>query len=287
MASIENVVASSGHIHTATSDELAHAFNGPKFEGTRVDDFDYKVTLPNSEGPLDLLLHLIRREQINIYDIPITKICENYLRYLELLKTFDPGLAGEFMVMATTLIYIKSLVLLPVEGEDEEADPRRPLVAQLLEYERFKLAAQKIDAMPWLGRELYGRPEGALKDVVPVESLLQVPIEGVDPYQLLLALKVSVDRTTKKPITITTDPVSIKDKVSVVAQRFGQAEVVEFSQLMVSTDRLQEIITSFLAVLELAKLRFIEIIQTEPFGVIQIKLKRPLNDLNLGMLDQY
>ncbi len=248
---------------------------------------DYRVSLPCFEGPLDLLLHLIRREQVNIYDIPITRICRSYLEHMEILQQLDFNLAGEFMVMASTLMYLKSVTLLPSEEADKEDDPRLPLVAQLIEYEKFKLAAHAIDSMPWLGRDIYARPAGALADIIPVESLINVPIESVDPFALLKGLKSATDRTRKPPIEFEVDRVSIKEKVTQIRELLMAAQIVEFAKLLPAELLTHEVIISFLAVLELTKLKFIEIIQTENFGPMQIRAQRPMEELNFGLLDQY
>jgi len=261
----------------------------PASAGSRNGD-DYRINLPCFEGPLDLLLHLIRKEQLNIYDIPIAKICKSYVEYLELMKQLDFNVAGEFMVMASTLTYMKSLTLLPRdENAEEEEDPRLPLVAQLLEYEKFKRAADIIDARQWLGRDIYERPPGAFQDVIPTEALLDAPIEPVDTYLLLKCLKIAVDRTTRPPMQIETDPVSIKHKATAVTTFLAETDIIEFMRLLPTPEErhVRDIIVSFLAILELAKLKFIEIIQTETFGPIQVRGVRPLHELNLSLLDQY
>lgn len=260
----------------------------PKKDGEIKDD--YRVLLPNFEGPLDLLLHLIRKDQLNIYDIPIAQICKTYMEHLDVMKSIDVNIAGEFMVMAATLTLLKSLVLLPKEeGEGQEDDPRMPLVQQLLEYEKFKKAADKIEAIPWVGRDIYVRPPGAIESMMPVESLLDAPIDPVDPFQLLVCLKIATNRTTRPALQITTDPVSIRDKVIQVGQFLGQQEIISFNELIPPKEerRILDVVVAFLAVLELARLKFIEILQHETFGPIQIRGVKDLNNLNVGMLDQY
>lgn len=256
-----------------------------KGEGIRRDD--YRISLPNFEGPLDLLLHLIRKDQLNIYDIPIARICKSYLEHLDLMAQIDVNIAGEFMVMASTLMLIKSYVLLPKEGGDDEEDPRLPLVAQLLEYEKFKKAADQIDARPWLFRDAFARPMGSAADLMPVESLMDAPLEPVDQFQLLLCLKISLDRTQRKPLQISTDPTSIKEKVTALTEMLETNEIIDFKSLLPEIPRAVDVVVSFLAVLELARLKFIEIIQTETFGPIQIRNVRPMRELNVGLLDQY
>lgn len=250
---------------------------------------DYRIHLPNFEGPLDLLLHLIRKDQLNIYDIPVSVVCRNYLDYLEHMQNIDVNLSGEFLVMAATLTHLKSLMVLPQESAelDPEADPRRPLVAQLLELERFKQAATAIDATPWLGREIFARPPTAVSDI-PVESLLDAPIEPVDTFQMLVCLKIALDRTRKPAMQITTDPISLRSKVEQMTAMMLDREIMNFTELLpIENCTVKDIIVSFMAVLELGKLKFIEIIQTETYGPIQMRAVRPLRELNASMLDQY
>jgi len=250
------------------------------------DDTDYRVRLPVFEGPLDLLLHLIRRDQVNVYDIPVAQICHSYLEYLNLMATPDVDLAGEFFVMAATLLYLKSQVLLPKEEQTPEDDPRLPLVAQLLEYEKFKKASIQIDEMEWLERELYVRPPGSNADL-PVESLLDAPLESVDTFQMLLCLKVALDRTERPPMQIQVDSTSIRDKVAQVGELLESIEVVDFRTLLPENPKPPDIIVSFLAILELARLKYLEILQLETFGPIQLRKVHSVKDLNMGLLQQY
>jgi segregation and condensation protein A len=248
---------------------------------------DYKVTLPVFEGPLDLLLHLIRKDQLNIYDIPIAKICKRYLEHLELMCQPDVNVAGEFFVMAATLTYLKSQVLLPVEQQEmTDEDPRLPLVQQLLEYERFKLAAQKFDEMHWLHRDVFPRPANAANDI-PVESLLDAPIEPVDAYKLLVNFKVALNRTTRPPIQISADTISIRAKVHSIGQFLTEKSVIDFQMLIPPAYKTMDVIVSFLAILELAKLKYVEIIQTETYGPIQIRGVKTLDQLDYALLDQF
>jgi segregation and condensation protein A len=249
---------------------------------------DYRVRLPNFEGPLDLLLHLIRKDQMNIYDIQVSVVCRNYLEYLEHMQSIDVNLSGEFLVMAATLTHLKSLMVLPQESEDinPEDDPRRPLVAQLLELERFKKAATQIEETPWLGRDLFARSPMAVSDI-PVESLLDAPIEAVDTFQMLLCLKIAVDRTRRPAMQIATDPISLRDKVEQMTTCLTDRDLMDFKELIPELATVKDVIISFMAVLELAKLKYIEIIQTEIFGSIQIRAVKPLRELNASMLDQY
>lgn len=252
------------------------------------EESDYRVRIPNFEGPLDLLLHLIRREQIDINDIPVARICKSYLEHLELMREFDVNIAGEFMVMAATLTLLKSQMLLPVEGEAEaEEDPRAPLVAQLLEYERFKVAADRLNAMPWLFRDLYPRPVAEAKEIVPPADPESAPVEPIDTYQLLLALKAATDRTTRTPFQVTQEADSLSDRVAVMSTLLSQRELISLAELVPDRRKRRELIVTFLAMLELARLKFVQILQTDTFGPIEIRAIRSLNDLDMGLLDQF
>ena len=279
-----------GTVQSSAVGALDRAFHGTQHSAppprSRHAD-DYHVEVPVFEGPLDLLLHLIRKDQINIYDIPIALICETYLQHVRAMQELDINTAGEFMVMASTLIYLKSVVLLPQEVSPEEEDPRLPLVQQLLEYERLKIAAGKLEARPWLFRDLYPRPAGIAVDFLPPESALDAPVDRVDPMQVLICLHQSLQRTTRPALEITSDKTSIREKVVSVAQQLEIQNVVQYSELVGPAPSVQEIIVCFLALLELARLKFIEIVQHENFGPIQVRGVRSLAELDAGLLEQY
>ena len=185
---------------------------GERSDSRRSTD-NYRVNLPNFEGPLDLLLHLIRKEQIDIHNIPIARICESYLQHLDIMQNIDVSVASEFLVMASTLMLIKSMMILPRDEELEADDPRAPLVAQLIEYERFKKAAEALDKRSWLYREQYARPITGSQDIMPAEALLDGPVAPIDSFEMLMALKIATDRTTRTPIEIFSDITSIREKV--------------------------------------------------------------------------
>lgn len=248
---------------------------------------DYRVVTPVFEGPLDLLLHLIRREQLNVYDIPIAKICQSYLEHLQAMCAPDVNIAGEFFVMAATLLHLKSQVLLPAEDRsDDEEDPRLPLVTQLLEYERFKKAAEQLDARNWLGRDMFVQPIDTT-EILPVESLLTAPLEPVDTFQLLLSLKIALDRTYRPPINIAVDTTSLKDKILALGVFLEADPVLDFRTLMPPNPRRTDLILCFMAILELSKLRYIEILQTETFGPIQIRRIQSIKGLDMNLLEQF
>lgn len=255
------------------------------------DPDEYRIRIPNFEGPLDLLLHLIRKEQLNIYDIPVHTICKSYLEHLSVMQEFDVNIASEFMVMAATLMHLKSVMLLPQEKPDDETeDPRLPLVAQLLEYERIKKAAENLNERQWLYRDLFPRPETSLSDLIPKEALADGPIEPVECFQLLVCLKMALDRTTRPTYQVTTpEHISIRDTVTELVSQMHSTEVIGFHTLFPNSEQVKwarEIIRRFLAILELAKLKYIEIIQKETYGPIQIRPVKPMDDLNLSLLEQ-
>ncbi len=278
------VVGTQAALNDAFSDMRAH---GEGAAEARAFDGGYRINIPTFEGPLDLLLHLIRRDQMNIYDIPIADICSKYLEYLEILHQPDVNVAGEFMVMAATLMYLKSVMLLPQEKSDDTEDPRMPLVAQLLEYERYQKAAALMDSRGWLGRDVFARPEAATKDLFPVESLLGAPLEPVESFGLLVALKVALDRGNRPPMKIEVDTTSLKDIVGTMTHDLEKQEIIELKRFWPENPKRTEIIIAFIAMLELARLRFIEIIQPEILGPIQIRRVRSFDDLNVSLLQQF
>lgn len=247
---------------------------------------NYRISTPVFEGPLDLLLHLIRKEQLNLYDIPVAKVCEAYLTYLNEMILPDVNIAGEFFVMAATLIHLKSQVLLPQETPEELEDPRLPLVAQLEDLERFRKAAQILDARAWIDRDIYLRPFASPQDI-PVESLLEAPLDTIETFQLLIQFKNAIDRTERPPLQIETDPISIREKVQFIGNYFQDQEILDFANLISESPKRVEVVVSFLAILELARLKFVEIIQTQIFGPIQLKKIQEIEGLNMALLEQF
>ena len=269
---------------------MDRALNFDSYKGNQeVTDYTgYRIHLDNFDGPLDLLLQLIRGEQIDIHNIPVAHVCESYLSALNQLSAPDVNLAGEFFVMAATLLQLKSALLLPREETDTpEEDPRLPLVAQLLEYERFKKAAIQLEGRPWLGRDLFARPEGAARDILPPEAELNGPVEPVGAYELILCLKVALDRSERKPIQITLDTLNLRERVAAMIPMINSGGVVSFESLLPSTRNRRDIILTFLAVLELARLKFVEITQHDILGPIYLRSVRSFEDLNMATLEQF
>ena len=231
-----------------------------------------KVRLETFEGPLDLLLYLIKKNEIDIYDIPISVITQQYLEYLEMMKNLNLDVAGEFLLMAATLLHIKSKMLLPAteeeEGEKEEEDPRAELVRRLLEYQRFKEAAQQLVKGPLLDREVFvrsffgeslaGKEEEEVSGEVTLFDLLEVMKKVLEGLPAEDFQEISVEQ------------LNIKDKILQIMERLWESESLAFTELYTASTSRREIIVTFLALLELLRLRMIRVYQGETFGTIRV-----------------
>jgi segregation and condensation protein A len=232
-----------------------------------------KVRLETFEGPLDLLLYLIKKNEIDISDIPIATITQQYLEYLEMMKNLNLDVAGDFLLMAATLLHIKSKMLLPPneedqeEGQKEEEDPRAELVRRLLEYQRFKDAALKLTQGPMLDREVFvrnffGEDLGAGPEEAGGEASL---------FELLEAMKKVLQGLSAEEFEeISVEHLNIKDKILEIMERLWDRESVAFTELFTSFTPRREVVVIFLALLELLRLRMIKIFQAESFGTIRI-----------------
>ena len=234
------------------------------------------VKLEVFEGPLDLLLHLIKKNEIDIYDIPITVITQQYLQYLEMMKSLNLDVAGEFLLMAATLLHIKSKMLLPPSEEEEaeeseeeiEEDPRAELVRRLLEYQRFKEAALDLSQGPLLDRDVFVRKffeenllEGA-EEFLAGEATL---------FDLLEAMKKVLQGIPPEEFQeISLDQMNIREKIIQIMDRVWETESLTFAELFTAATPRQEILLTFLALLELLRLRMIKIYQSGAFGPIRI-----------------
>ncbi len=228
-----------------------------------------EVFLEAFEGPLDLLLYLIRRQNLDILEIPITEITRQYIEYVELMKAFRLELAAEYLLMAATLAEIKSRLLLPRSKdaiEEEGNDPRAELIRRLQEYEQFKEAALNLDELPRLERDIHViRAE--LPDMKQVK-----PLPEVDLKELLLALKEVMQRvelTSKHQITM--EPLSIRQRMTEVLDKIRQIEFAEFSSLFSAKEGKLGVVVTFIAILELLKQALIDIVQTEIYGTLHVK----------------
>jgi len=240
---------------------------GAREEGVASPASLIRVQLPAFEGPLDLLLHLIQREEIEISDIPIARITREYLETLELMRELDLEVAGEFLVMAATLMRIKARMLLPPAiADEEEEDPREGLMRQLLEYRRFKEAARDLEQLESDRRLLFDR--GA-------PSQLEDPQDGelqpVSLYRLLDALKNVLHRQAPPIIhTITAEPISLEEAIAVIRDSLGRRKRALFEEVLSHFLTRLEKITAFLGLLELLKQERITVAQEQLFGPIWI-----------------
>lgn len=226
--------------------------------------------LPRFEGPLDLLLHLIKRDELDIHDIPISTITKQYLDYIELMRMLDLDVAGEFLVMAATLMRIKAKMLLPLpatneEGE-EEGDPREELVQRLIEYRLYKEAAETMQTREG-ERRLW-----ATRGMVPTEDDAgPLPLAPANLFDLIGALQRVMSRKRAPVVyTVQTEGFSIEDKMSWIAQNCAEIGELRFSSIMASAVARMEIIVSFMALLELIKLGRVTCIQDANFDDILI-----------------
>jgi segregation and condensation protein A len=229
------------------------------------------VQLENFEGPLDLLLHLIKKNEVSISDIPIATITEQFLATLELMQTLNLDVAGEFLVMAATLIHIKSRMLLPLsegEAEDEEegGDPRDELVRRLLEYQRFKEAASELEQRDVLTRDVFAR--GA----APSETPQPAPFRELSVFELLTALRRVLERLPKDEFhEVTLEKITVREKMTLLLDRLDAHGQVWFESLFSDARSRMEVVVTFLAMLELVKMRAIRILQESPQGPIAIE----------------
>lgn len=242
-----------------------------QFDGVEQTELSYQVRIDNFEGPLDLLLHLIKKSEINIYDIPIALIAKQYLEYLEAMKDLNLNVAGEFLVMAATLLQIKSKMLLPVDemtdDEEDGPDPREELVRRLLEYKQFKDAARQLDTQERMWRELYSREQSPPVEVESEETLL----ENISLFDLVDALKGILERNPGTHLLeIIPDNLTVRDRMNAILEALEGQESVTFSSLFESSSHRMVVIVTFLALLELIRLRTARVFQGENFGPILV-----------------
>ncbi len=231
----------------------------------------YQIKLEIFEGPLDLLLYLIKKEEIDIYDIPIAHITEEYLKYVQLMQELDIDFASEFLVMAATLIHIKSKMLLPVsttelnELENVE-DPRNELVNLLLEHKKFKSAAEML----WSRAEV----EQGVFTRAPLESDKENPEVAATVFDLVAAFKSLLDKRKEQlQVEIANDKITLTQKINEIKNLFKTENKISVSKLFLKASSKAEMVIIFLAVLELTKESIIGLLQTETFGeIIAIKI---------------
>lgn len=256
---------------------------------------DFKVTLDVFEGPLDLLLYLIRREELDIYDIPIERITAEYMKFLDEARALDLDIAGEFVVMAATLMVIKSRMLLPVDrrqtGDDnseEWVDPRLDLVRQLIEYKKFKDAALRLETMAELRANSFGYRGGRPKFEKTAKDALAA-VAHLDLYDLLAAFQEALERANEMPHEeLKGIRFSVPEKMDYVLSRAKADGQVVFTQLFAPDAPKGEIIVTFLALLELLRQHRLIIYQNAAFHEITILPSREVDDsAPLATPDEY
>jgi len=234
----------------------------------------YSVRLENFEGPLDLLIHLIKKNEVNIYDIPIALITQQYLEYLDLMHELDLEVASEFVVMAATLIHIKSRMLLPrpdPEQEDPEEDPREALIRRLLEHQRYRAAAELLHERETLREAQWVRPDGRIVEIAGDEY---EPELEVDLFSLIAAFRAVVERAKLRPaVPIPAERISVEERMAQLLMRLSETEACGFEDLFEDAWSKPHLIVTFLALLELIRLKRIRVFQVGSFGPIRVYKK--------------
>ena len=242
----------------------------------------YKVKLDSFEGPLDLLLYLIRKNEVSIYDIPISLITEQYLSYLGLMQELNLDVAGEFLVMAATLIHVKSRTLLPrpdptQDDAGPEEDPREALVRRLLEHQKYKAAAELLHERETVRSAQFMRPDASVADAAGDEY---EPELEVDLFTLIAAFKGVLERANRRPqMVLPPEQLSIEDRIDQLLGRLSETDACGFEELFADGDGSRPfMIVTFLALLEMIRLKLIRVFQGGSFGAIRVyKRARPMD----------
>jgi segregation and condensation protein A len=245
---------------------------------------DYPVRLEMFEGPLDLLLHLIKKNEVNIYDIPVALVTQQYLDYLELMQELNLDVVGEFLVMAATLIHIKSRMLLPRPDpaqEDPDEDPREALMRQLLEHQRFKAAAELLHEREIQRSAQWGRPDGRVAEVV---GTAPEPEVEEDLFSLMAAFRQVLDRARQRPrVILPPEQISIETRIEQLTARLSETEACGFDDLFADVQTRAGMIVTFLALLEMIRLKLVRVFQQGNFGPIRVyKRARPAGAPTFG-----
>ncbi len=269
-----------------------------------MDQTGYQVNLDVFEGPLDLLLHLVKKHELSILDIPISFVTEKYLEYLDTMASMDIDVAGEYLLMAATLCHIKSRELLPThdgldddeaageDGEDANIDPRADLIKRLLEYQKYKEAAHKLGDQPVVGRNVWSRgsaTEDAVAEDVDPDAI--APLAAFPVHKLIEAFdRVMRQAKLKVSHNVVIDRLTLSQKISELTDRLEKEVRFPFSTMFsfirdgrprVLAEVKHEAVVTFLALLEMAKLRLISI--TQPEGEPEIMIERASDDLRARM----
>ncbi|HKJ04394.1 MAG TPA: segregation/condensation protein A [Geopsychrobacteraceae bacterium] len=241
----------------------------------------FEIHLENFEGPLDLLLHLIKTNEMDIYDIPMVEITAQYLSVIDQMKQLNLDIAGEFLLMAATLIHIKSRLLLPVNEEldedPEEDDPRAELVRRLLEYQKYKEAASILESSAQMERDVFARHFS-----VP-EYVGETDDDGgsVGIYQLTAAFHQLLQEASLETYhEVVIENLSVADHIQLVLERLSEQPRLMFREIFRHGPDRDELVVTFLALLELVKMRMVKLAQTERYGVIWLSLTVPQDQLD-------
>ncbi|NOY86951.1 MAG: segregation/condensation protein A [Deltaproteobacteria bacterium] len=229
---------------------------------------DYRIELDNFQGPLDLLLHLIKKNEVDIYDIPVARITSQYVEYLDLMRELDLDVASEFLVMASTLIHLKSRMLLPFEeeeGEEEKEDPREELVRRLIEYQKYKRAAEEFSARPFLGMDVFSRPE----EKISAEG--EARFIEANMFQLMDAFsRVLTEAEKRKPHEVTRERFTVEDGIGHIEALLSERSSARFVDLFEMNAGRRRIVTIFLAVLELIKRGWLQPVQKDRHAPLRL-----------------
>jgi len=237
----------------------------------------WSVQLPQFEGPLDLLLHLCQKHELNILDIPIGLLTEKYLEYLAVMELMELDVAAEYLVMAATLAHIKSKMLLPAPppGQEDEAaledegDPREALIRRLLEYQKYKHAGEQLAARGVSGRDVFGRG----MPIEEVESHGLAPLAEVPMFALVEAFQRVLDKSkVKLSHDIVADRISLSDRIGELSDLLAVRGRLQFEDLFQGVSTKFDLVVTFLALLEMTRLRMTRLFQSEPFGPLHIEL---------------
>lgn len=246
------------------------------------------IQLQKFEGPLDLLLYLIRKEEMDIFDIKINEITQQYLDYIKLMKELDLEVAGEFIAMAATLIHIKSRMLLPQYDENgeiiEQEDPRKELVQRLLEYQKYQEAAKSLYERPLLGRDTWARGMRERLDVKEDEIILEdnALFSLISAYRnALRSVKKKVHQVTAKAQSIASRIMEIKDRL-VIGQKTAMSDLIDSI-----SEKKNQVLITFLSILELGKMGFVSLYQADTYQEIYIEARKAVDDVSVTRVEEY
>lgn len=248
------------------------------------------IQLERFEGPLGLLLHLIRKEELDIYNIPMNRVTEQYLEYIKTLKELDLEVAGEFITMAATLILIKSKMLLPTyneQGEEVEIeDPRKELVQKLIEYQKYQEASKKLNSRVLVGRDVFLR--GASESVGEIDLTEEDLDDGGGLFALISMYRVLVKKMKKRVHTVFAKGQSIASRILEIKDRFLMGQKIELRELISAAEASRtKLLITFLSLLELGRLGFVSLFQAENYGPLYVEMKQNIDRDVVARVQEY